>query len=386
MGARLSKDNRGGSSRTGQAAPGAARATRPAYIAGMSDRIEVGTPEARPGDEGSFPHTRRDARLRRMLATSLLVGFGACGAVDADREAPAVDPLAPTSDDQPFVVVLGVGQDGGYPQAGMKDPEAWGRTERRRLPVSLAIVDPASGERWMVEATPAFPEQLEALEAVAPHEDVPGLAGVLLTHAHVGHYAGLIHLGREIIGASGVPVYAMPRMETFLRSNGPWDQLVALGNIEIQPLVDGVPTALNARIRVTPMTVPHRDEYSETVGYLIEGPERSVFFLPDIDKWEAWDARGTRVEDILARVDAAYLDATFFADGEVPGRAMAEIPHPFVSESMDRFGALPTQERAKIRFIHVNRTNPVGWPSTPEWDAAHRAGFRVAVRGERVGL
>ncbi|MEX0837839.1 MAG: MBL fold metallo-hydrolase [Gemmatimonadota bacterium] len=321
-----------------------------------------------------------------MLVTGLLGSLGACGAPDADGEPSAVDPLAPVRDDQPFVVVLGIGQDGGYPQAGMKNAEAWERPERRRLPVSLGIVDPSSGERWMVEATPAFPEQLRALESLAPHEDVPGLSGVLLTHAHVGHYAGLIHLGREILGASGVPVYAMPRMEAFLRSNGPWDQLVELRNIEIRPLADGISTALNARIRVTPLTVPHRDEYSETVGYLIEGPERSVFFLPDIDKWEEWDARGTRVEDVLAGVDVAYLDATFFADGEVPGRGMAEIPHPFVSESMDRFSALPAQERAKVRFIHVNRTNPVGWSWTPEWDAVHRAGFRVAVRGERVGL
>lgn len=343
---------------------------------------------ASTADGSSRRRIGRDARFRRVLVAALVGSLGACGAPDADRGSAAgeVDASAPERDDQPFVVVLGIGQDGGYPQAGMKDAEAWERPERRRLPVSLGIVDPSSGERWMVEATPAFPEQLRALESVAPHEDVPGLSGVLLTHAHVGHYAGLIHLGREVIGASDVPVYAMPRMETFLRSNGPWDQLVELHNIDIRPLADGVSTPLNARIRVTPLAVPHRDEYSETVGYLIEGPERSVFFLPDIDKWEEWDARGTRVEDVLGRVDVAYLDATFFADGEVPGRAMAEIPHPFVSESMDRFGALPAGERAKVRFIHVNRTNPVGWPGTPEWDAVHAAGFRVAVRGERVGL
>jgi pyrroloquinoline quinone biosynthesis protein B len=295
------------------------------------------------------------------------------------------DPLAPVGT-QPYVVVLGVGQDGGFPQAGTKEAAPWEDRQRRRLPVSLGIVDPVSGERWMVEATPAFPEQLQALDRIAPVEGIPGLSGIFLTHAHVGHYTGLIHLGREIIGARGVPVYTMPRMEQFLRENGPWNQLVALENIELRPLAAGLPTPLNERIQVTPILVPHRDEYSETVGFVIRGPERSVFFLPDIDKWEAWDALGTRIEDVIARVDAAYLDATFFGDGEIPGRAMSEIPHPFVEESLDRFGPLPLSERQKVRFIHLNRTNPVGWPGTPEWNRVVDTGMRIALRGERVGL
>jgi len=332
----------------------------------------------------------------RIAATflPLLLLLGSCGAPegggapllgdgpDADL---APDPYTPRPG-QPFVIVLGVGQDGGYPQAGMKDPAAWEDRERRRLPTSLGIVDPASGERWMVEATPAFPEQLHHLDRIAPAEGVPGLDGILLTHAHVGHYTGLIHLGREIIGAREVPLLVMPGMAGFLRSNGPWDQLVRLENVRIVELEEGVATPLNGRISVTPIRVPHRDEYSETVAFRIQGPERGVLFLPDIDKWEAWDAAGTRVEDVVATVEVAWLDATFYGDGEVPGRPMAEIPHPFVEESLERFAPLPPEERGKIRFIHMNRTNPVGWPGTPEWERVRQAGMRVAVEGERVGL
>lgn len=319
--------------------------------------------------------------LQRAAAIILLTLFGAgCGQELGSDQNGSLDP------DQPFVVVLGVGQDGGYPQAGTRDDAAWEALDRRRLPVSLGIVDPVSGERWMVEATPAFPEQLRLLDQLAPSDGVPGLAGILITHAHVGHYTGLIHLGREIIGAREVPVYGMPRMTEFLQTHGPWNQLVDLGNIELRPLAHGVRTALNDRISVTPLLVPHRDEYSETVGYLIHGPSRSVFFLPDIDKWEEWDARGTRIEDVIAGVDVAYLDATFFRDGEIPGRAMADIPHPFVEESLARFAVLPAAERDKIRFIHINRTNPVGWLGTPERAQVEAAGFRVADQGERVGL
>jgi pyrroloquinoline quinone biosynthesis protein B len=285
----------------------------------------------------------------------------------------------------PYVVVLGNAQDGGYPQAGTKPGSDW-ELDRRRLASSLAIVDPASGERWLIEASPDFKVQLHHLDSIAPDSARPGLDGIFLTHAHVGHYTGLIHLGHEIIGASNVPVYAMPRMSQFLSTNGPWDQLVRFRNIELRPLLDGHAVRLNERISVTPFVVPHRDEYSETVGFRITGPDKTVVFLPDIDKWEKWDALGTRVEDVVQGADVAYLDGTFFADGEVPGRAMADIPHPFIDETMQRFGAAAAELRAKIRFIHLNRTNPAAFPDSPERRALEQAGFRVAERGEVVYL
>lgn len=285
----------------------------------------------------------------------------------------------------PYIVVLGTAQDGGYPQAGTEPGPEWD-PERRRLASSLAIVDPYSGERWLVEATPDFREQLRRLDERAPHADVPGLTGIFITHAHVGHYAGLIQLGHEIIGAEAVPLYAMPRMHGFLSTNGPWDQLVRYGNVELRPLADGQTVRLNERIAITPFLVPHRDEYSETVGFRIEGPTRTVIFLPDIDKWERWDAQGMRIEEVIADADVAYLDGTFYADGEIPGRDMAAIPHPFIVETMKRFAGSSADTKAAIRFIHLNRTNPVAWPDSPERRAVEAAGFRIAVPLERVDL
>ncbi|HUF26614.1 MAG TPA: MBL fold metallo-hydrolase [Gemmatimonadaceae bacterium] len=274
-------------------------------------------------------------------------------------------------------MVLGTAQDGGYPQAGTKPGDAW-VPDRRRYAASVALVDPESGERWLFEATPDFREQLHELDRLAPTDGTPGLAGILLTHAHVGHYAGLIHLGHEIIGAREVVVYAMPRMRAFLGGNGPWDQLVRFGNIELRALSEDVQIRLNERLSVTPFRVPHRDEYSETVGFRITGPSRTVVFLPDIDKWERWQDLGTRIEDIVGAADVAYLDGTFYRDGEVPGRAMSDIPHPFIEETMRRFAAAPAVERAKIRFIHLNRTNPAAFADSEERRAVERGGFRVA--------
>lgn len=310
---------------------------------------------------------------------ALLAAVSMAAACTQAADAPADTP------DVPYVVVLGTAQDGGYPQAGTKPGAAW-TPSHRRFASSLALVDPVTGERWLFEATPDFREQLHALDGIAPADGVPGLAGIFLTHAHVGHYVGLMHLGHEIIGARGVPVYAMPRMREFLSGNGPWDQLVRYGNIELRDLEADRTVRLSERLSVTPFRVPHRDEYSETVGFRIEGPSRVVVFLPDIDKWERWEAEGTRVEDIVAGADVAYLDGTFYRDGEVPGRAMSEIPHPFMEETMRRFAGASADQRARIRFIHLNRTNPSAFAGSEERRAVETAGFGIASMLEIVPL
>jgi pyrroloquinoline quinone biosynthesis protein B len=286
----------------------------------------------------------------------------------------------------PYTILLGIAQDAGYPQAGTKSSTAWDDDTRRRLATCLALVDLRSGSRWLFDATPDFKEQLHRLDVAAPDERVPGLDAIFLTHAHIGHYTGLIHLGREAIGSRDLPVYAMPRMEQFLRRNGPWEQLVTLNNIAIRPLHDRVPLSLSADLSVTPLTVPHRDEYSETVGFRIAGPSRALLFLPDINGWEDWDAWGTHIEDVLATVDVAYLDGTFLSADELSGRDLAEIPHPLIAASIARFASLPDHERSKIRFIHLNQSNPL----LHEEDAAHamlrQSGFGVAREGEIVPL
>jgi pyrroloquinoline quinone biosynthesis protein B len=284
---------------------------------------------------------------------------------------------APPRDAAPFTIVLGITQDGGYPQAGCSRPDcvaAWRDPRLRQRVASLAIVDPQSNQRWIIDATPDFGSQLRTLDETAPRAaGAPLLDGILLTHAHIGHYLGLAQLGREVLGAHSVRVYAMPRMRDFLAHNGPWDQLVKLQNIEIAPLEGGVEVALNDRIHVTPLRVPHRDEYSETVGYLVRGPSRSILWLPDIDKWEKWS---TPLESILERVDIAYIDGTFYDASELPGRDLREIPHPLMTETMTRLAATPL--RAKVRFIHLNQSNPLL--------RERRDSFVIAKDGERSPL
>lgn len=291
---------------------------------------------------------------------------------------------------RPFLIVLGTAQDGGIPQAGSFDHPAWTDASKRRLVSCLGLVDPRSGKTWMFDATPDFREQSRRLHEktseLARPRTAPVLSGIFLTHAHIGHYTGLMFLGHESMGASGVPVNAMSRMSEFLRTNGPWDQLVRYGNISLQPLAANEPVALAPDLRVTPLLVPHRQEYSEVVGFRIEGPSASALFIPDIDSWEEWEDAGVRIEDEIAKVDVAYVDGTFFENGEIPGRDMSGFPHPFITHSMKRFAPLPQSEKKKIRFIHLNHTNPAQVPRSPAARRVNDAGMRIAQPMERFRL
>ncbi len=286
------------------------------------------------------------------------------------------------------LLVLGVAQDAGKPQIGNSGDPAWADPSLKRHATSLALIDrrEAAPRRWLFEATPDIKEQLHALNLVAPHEKQVQLDGVFLTHAHIGHYAGLMMLGHEAAGAQNVPVYAMPRMADYLSNNGPWSQLVKYYNITLAIMNAGEAEMLTDGISVTPFLVPHRQEFSEVVGYKIETPEKSALFIPDIDSWEEWDDQGTRIEEMIASVDFVYLDASFFADGEIPGRDMSGFPHPFVSHSMKRFAPLSPDEKTKVRFIHMNHTNPLHDPTASERETVREAGFNIAEEGEEICL
>lgn len=285
---------------------------------------------------------------------------------------------------EPYLYVLGVGQDAGYPQAGCYKTHClpgWNDASLRRGATSLGLVNPKSNNKYLFEATPNLPAQLFALEQQAPSERY-SLDGVFLTHAHIGHYAGLMFFGHEAMGASKVPVYSMPRMQSFLKTNGPWSQLVSYENIELRPLEDQRPVGLGA-LKVTPFLVPHRDEFSETVGYRIDGPSKVAIFIPDINKWSKWDID---LASLVESVDYALIDATFFGDGELPGRDMSKVPHPLVTETMALLNGLETKQKNKVWFIHMNHTNPLLNAKSEEAALVRSKGFNIAVEGLRLPL
>ena len=278
----------------------------------------------------------------------------------------------------PSAVILGTAQDGGYPQTGCKRPCcAPDRVTRlgARLPASMGLTDPRESKHFVIDATWALPAQLRLLEQCGGGH----LAGILLTHAHMGHYTGLVHLGQEAMASQDLPVYVMARMATFLQSHEPWASLVRLGHIRLEILAPDVTTFLTPDIQIEPILVPHRDELSETVAYLIRGPSRAALHLPDID---AWAELPGGLERLLARVDAAWLDGTFFSGDELPGRDIAAIAHPHIHHTVDLLSSLPKTERRKVRFTHLNHTNPVLDGDSAQAEIVRSAGMQIAAPGE----
>jgi len=285
-----------------------------------------------------------------------------------------------------FLVVLGIAQDAGYPQAGcIKEccKAYWQGKEEKKYVTCLALVDRKANQYWLFEATPDITNQLENVQSYLLTKNNYSPAGIFISHAHIGHYSGLMQLGREVMGAKSIPVWAMPRMDSFLKNNGPWSQLVSLKNIQLQSLKADSTVSLTASLKVTPVKVPHRDEFSETVGFVIESDKKKILFIPDIDKWEKW------YKDIVAevgKVDMALLDGTFYKYGELPGRDMREVPHPFVEESLQQFSSLSSVEKSKIVFIHFNHTNPLLKKESSEKDKVKKQGFGVAYEGMVIEL
>lgn len=312
------------------------------------------------------------------IALLLTFGLIACQSSekgqDATEEIPVVTEGETNIPDQPFIVVLGIAQDAGFPQARCRKDcckMVWGNRSQRKMVSCLALVDPQKGESWLFDATPNFKDQVRYLE----HELNTKVAGIFLTHAHIGHYTGLMQLGREVIGAKKVPVYAMPRLSAYLAQNGPWSQLVSLENIDLKNLQHDSTVVIREGISITPYKVPHRGEFSETAGFYIQVEDKVALFIPDIDKWHLWDRS---IEEEITKVDFAFLDGTFYKNGEIPGRDMSTIPHPFIEESIALFNPLPEKEKQKIHFIHFNHTNPVLQPNAQERSEIQAIGMNIA--------
>ncbi|KRO95569.1 MAG: pyrroloquinoline quinone biosynthesis protein PqqB [SAR92 bacterium BACL26 MAG-121220-bin70] len=292
--------------------------------------------------------------------------------------------ISTAADEPPYLYVLGVAQDAGFPQAGCYKPHCmpgWEKPETKIGATSLALIDPASKKKYIFEATPDFPEQLFMLEQEASTDEFE-LSGIFITHAHIGHYTGLMYLGREVIGADQMPVYVMPKMKRYLTNNGPWSQLIDLNNIELMTLNNRSVVELS-NLQVTPFIVPHRDEFSETVGFSIKGPNKTALFIPDINKWSQWERD---IADQVQASDYALIDATFFNNGELPGRDMSKIPHPLVTETMDALSNLSKEHRAKVWFIHMNHTNPLLNLNSEQAKIVRAEGYNIASTGLRLSL
>jgi len=331
--------------------------------------------------------------LQVVASTAISFTLAAYGVPEEAASPPARPTAAPSSAltaTAPYLRVLGIAQDGGFPHAACEHELC----RRARVDSDLAspvaslglIVPRAAGGNgvYLVDATPDVRQQLDMLRDV---RDPPGdrvdrapLDGVLLTHAHIGHYLGLAFFGFEAVHTQGLPLHVTPRMAAFLRTNGPWGQMVEKGNValvEHAPNTD--PFELDG-VSVRMIAVPHRDEYSDTVGFLFAGPKRRVLYVPDTDTWDTWQPS---LVEVLEResVDVAILDGSFYSLDELPGRDLPVVRHPLVVQTMDLLETW-VAGGGRVLFSHLNHSNPALDPSSDERRAITTRGFEVA----RVGL
>ena len=294
-------------------------------------------------------------------------------------------PIQPDSVPVIGLKILGIVQDAGRPHIGCSKNCCTDENlpEEKQHVVALGIWDREENRSFLIEATPDIAIQLSDLSRQISPASFKLPDGIFLTHAHIGHYSGLMYLGKEALGVKRLAVYAMPRMTDFLTKNGPWGQLVTQENIMLRSLEADKELLLSRQLSITPFLVPHRDEYSETVGFLIRGPQKTVLFIPDINKWEIWDRS---IVALLAEVDIAYIDGSFYDGEELPHREMSEIPHPFVIESLALFDTLPDTEKNKIHFIHLNHTNPLLNNDSEVYRAVEAKGYHIAEQGTVVPL
>ena len=274
--------------------------------------------------------------------------------------------------------ILGVVQDGGMPHLG-NNKTCCENIKKDKYVTSLMLMNNENNESFLFDASPDINKQLNFMGDRIKKD----LKGIFLTHAHIGHYTGLMYFGREALNSKLVNVYAMPRMKKFLEENGPWSQLVSLQNISIIELSNESKISIDSNVIVQPVEVPHRAEFSETVGYKIYGPNKTALFIPDIDKWYLWEKS---IIDEIKQVDYAIIDATFYNSKEVNYRDISEIPHPFVTESMDLFDSIDIKEKNKIYFIHLNHTNPLINKDSDQYKLVRSKGYNVAEEGMKLNL
>ncbi len=328
---------------------------------------------------------------RRNFFKALLGGAASMGFIHPSRKSRIFPEVLLNTPDETGVLVqiLGTAQDGGFPQIGCYCKNCLRARENARysrLISSLALIDLQEKKYFLLDATPDIRLQSDMIldrlmvekrgKKNAPH-------AILLTHAHIGHYTGLMFYGYEAMSTQRLPVHCTSRMGRFLSENGPWNQLIRLKNISLHTLLPGKEFSLTPRISLTPFLVPHRDEYSDTLGFRISGEKRKLLYIPDIQSWKAWNRS---IVEETERVEFALLDGTFYSSEELPGRDISKIGHPTIKTSLKTLGRVAKKGKTQIYFTHLNHTNLA---LDPEGDARKEItdrGFRLASDGKEFFL
>jgi len=285
------------------------------------------------------------------------------------------------------LVLLGTAQDGGVPHAGCSCPRcmaAHADHSLRRHPVACGIRG-SDGSLHLIEASRSLPDQMRLWAEATGADGVARPDTVSLTHVHLGHIDGLGQFGDEVMGCSGLPLFASPSVIEELGSRG---SLSPFSPSEVASMERFQPSA-DCGFELEFVPVPHRDELADTHAIVIRGPIRSLLFLPDHDDWGQTLARhgANSVRQWLSvlGIDIALVDGSFWDSDELSGRDMSQIPHPTVTETIARLGER-VGEDPEIHFIHLNHSNPLLEPGSNQAEEVSDLGWNVGRQGQHFAL
>ncbi len=278
--------------------------------------------------------------------------------------------------------LLGIAQDGGVPQAGCTKTccmDAVGGRRRTRYPVSLGVTTEV-GSKHLMDVSRSLPDHL--INWGKEENDIGRIDSIWLSHAHVGHYDGLFQFGREVMGTSSIPCHLSKSMHEFCMSTPSLASLFDEGHLIAEVFDGDAAIEISEHVAISPIKVPHRDEFSDTHGFVIKGPKRRLLYLTDHDSWD--ETLGFHEADDIRswlrsmHIDIALVDGTFWSEEELGGKA-TEIGHPTVQDTLERLGER-RHDDPRIVFIHLNHTNPLLEDAGSEQAKVRSMGWEVGRR------
>jgi pyrroloquinoline quinone biosynthesis protein B len=299
------------------------------------------------------------------------------------------------------IILLGTGAGGGVPQWNCGCANCRAARDRGAGRTQSSVAVSADGERWiLLNASPDLRTQLSAHAAFWPRAARDSRVGaVILSDGEIDHTLGLMLL-RE--GTSPMPVYAPRGVATLL--DGPWPLARVLkpySGIDVRTLVPGRATAISdsaggslgltctaaALARRPPRyaTTPPGADYE--VGLRLEDPiSGGVFAYVPVAAAVDDDVRA-----LAAGADLLCFDGTFWSDNELEQLGVAaprarEMGHVPIGGTGGSLESLPRVGAKRTVLVHINNTNPILAPDSPERAQVAAAGVEIGEDGMQFAI
>lgn len=298
------------------------------------------------------------------------------------------------------VVILGSAAGGGLPQwnCGCSNCREARTQGPSRTQSSVAVS--ADGERWvLLNASPDLRTQVAAHRPLWPRGSrATPLSAVVLTDGELDHTLGLVLL-RE---GPPVAVYAPAAVGALLTTRWPlYAILASYAGVEDRPLpldaavplTDGRGAALGLECRALavgrrpPRYAADAGAGEFAVGLRLRDPRTggTLAYVP------AAGAIDATVRALADGADLLLFDGTFWSDDELAGvgladRSALEMGHLPIGGPAGSLRALRSLGARRVVLVHINNTNPVLRPTSPERAQVEAAGVEVGEDGMEFEL